>query len=131
MKLLIALMGTLWWVGCASNMEVDQAVNASSDKEVVTVTSHTTTQAIKDVKIVYFEVKKILPNNPALPMRSVKLVWKIKHADEARTRLEDHWVASSGHEWVQIQAGVETPFRLVAHGLDQSVDIKLITVLAN
>jgi hypothetical protein len=114
---------------CTTNQAIDQV---TGDDAIVSTTGNgvMSTQSVKPVKIVYFEVKKALENNPSLPMRSVKLIWQIKHADEARTRLDDHWVPSTGHEWVQVPAGVEIPFRLVAHGVDGSVDIRIIQVLA-
>ena len=115
--------------GCSSNQDVAQITGESAIASP-DGSGTMSTQAVKDVKIVYFEVKKVLPNDPNLPMRSVKLIWQIKNADEARTRLDDHWVEATGGEWVQVPAGVEIPFRLVAHGVNGSVDIKLIQVVA-
>lgn len=95
-------------------------------------TTTTTTVTVEpsishDVRICYFYVSDKITGTSQYA--SVKLSWAIDNADEFRTRLDDHWVQPIGHEWVQVPVGVEIPFRLVAHGVDGSVDIKLITIL--
>jgi hypothetical protein len=147
MKLTIVLMAVILMGGCAENQEISRALNGSSAREVAqakavvqspvevkpTPAPVTTTVPVEpvclDVRIVYFFAEEILAVK-GMPYASVKLSWFIENAEESRTRLDAGWVASTGHAWVQVPVGVEIPFRLVAHGTNGSVDIRLIQVLA-
>jgi hypothetical protein len=145
--LLLVVMFTMCC--CTTNQEVGQLVSGSSVREIsapkvelstnaeippIPETSTTTTTVMDEssknhnVFICYFFVSDKITTNSQYA--SVKLSWAIENCDENLTRLDDHWVMPIGYEWVQVSVGVETPFRLVAHGLDGSLDIRLIQVLA-
>jgi hypothetical protein len=142
MKNLILLCTVFLSVGCTTSSEVERLTNGSSAKEALSVKTTTSTPVETPVTntttitvpaepeshavhICYFRMTDQIAVK-GMPTASVKLEWSIVNADESRTRLDASWVPSTGYAWVQIPVGPDTPFRLVAHGTDGSVDIKLI-----
>jgi hypothetical protein len=142
-KLLILIVLILFLGACMENKEIKQTINESTPREIpetkATIqtptnpqpTTTTIPEEVQDhtVKILYFGIDAMLVTT-GMPMASVKLSWYIIRADENRNRLDASWVPSIGFRWVQVPVGIEIPFRLVVHGIDGSLDIRLIQVLA-